>query len=111
MGEIIQFFSDTYGEADSAWVVAYPHWVDTRLVGMNAGLTTRDFAIWPDHIVDTAPDPRAKLFLINPLDQDGLNALRQVYPEGILSLHKSRVETKDFYIFMVPPRGTGNGGN
>jgi hypothetical protein len=111
MGEIMQFFAESFGSSDSAWVVAYPHWVDTRLVGINAGLTTRDFAIWPDKIPDTATDPRAKLFLVNPNDKDGLNALQQVYPQGILSLHQSRVETKDFFIFMVPPRGGGNGGN
>lgn len=111
MGEIVRFFSDAYGEADTAWVVAYPHWVDTRLVGMTAGFTTRDMAIWPDHIIDTSADPRAKLFLVYPQDTDGLNTLRQIYPEGIMSLHKSRVETKDFYIFMVPPRGDSNVGN
>jgi len=48
MGQVIQQFGDLFGTTETAWVVAYPHWVDTRLVGINAGEPKRDFAIWPD---------------------------------------------------------------
>jgi hypothetical protein len=37
MGEVIRQFTTSVGSEDTAWVLAYPHWVDTRLVGMNAG--------------------------------------------------------------------------
>ena len=45
MGKVIHDFGDMYGGTNNAYVVPYPYWVDTRLVGMNAGNPTRDFAI------------------------------------------------------------------
>jgi len=33
IGAVIEEFADTIGDEDHAWVVPYPHWVDTRLVG------------------------------------------------------------------------------
>ncbi len=103
MGQVIQDFSDSVGAADTAWVVAFPHWVDTRLVGINAGYPQRDYAIWPDHIADTAADPRAKLFLVKPDDEGGLATLKEVYPQGVLQTYDSAVENHDFYMFFVPP--------
>ena len=45
MGKVIHDFGDMYGGTNNAYVVPYPYWVDTRLVGMNAGDPTRDYAI------------------------------------------------------------------
>jgi len=104
MGAVIREFDATFGGGETnAWVVAFPYWVDTRLVGMNAGYPTRDTAINPQQFADTAGDPRAKLFMINPQDDSGLIALRQVYPEGRYWMHDSDIEGKDFIIFFVQP--------
>jgi 4-amino-4-deoxy-L-arabinose transferase-like glycosyltransferase len=117
MGGVVKNFVDTFGSPDTAWVVAYPYWVDTRLVAITAGFTTRDLAVWPDgqmpdspvHLSDTLADPRAKLFLINPQDADAMAQLQKLYPTGVLWLQKSRVEaSKDFYVFQVPPAGGGS---
>jgi hypothetical protein len=102
MGKIIREFGDMYGSTDTAYVVPYPYWVDTRLVGMNANDPTRDYAIPPDQISATLNDLRPKLFLINLVDQADLDLLRQLFPQGNLSTHESRTG-KDFYIYMVPP--------
>ena len=102
MGAVVGDFGELYGSTDSAWVVAYPHWVDTRLVGMNAGDTLRDYAIWPDALENTLADPRAKLFLINPADQEAVDVLTRLYPLGALTTYDSRVE-KDFLMYVVPP--------
>jgi len=103
LGEVIHEFAGGSGTPDTAWVVAYPHWVDTRLVAMNAGFPTRDYGIWPENLQETLPERRAKLFLLKPEDEGGLSALRQLYPEGIQSVHTSEVEGHDFLIFFVPP--------
>ena len=103
MGQVISDFADSVGAPDTAWVVAFPHWVDTRLVGINAGYPQRDYAISPENIVDTFAEPRAKLFLVKPDDEDGLHTLQQVYPQGVLQTHDSKVEYHDFYMFFVPP--------
>jgi hypothetical protein len=65
IGRVIQDFVGMYGDPDSAYVVGYPYWVDTRLVGMNAGYPIKDYAIWPDAFPDTVTDPRAKMFILN----------------------------------------------
>ena len=84
MGEVIRHFDHSLGEAEDAWVVAFPYWVDTRLVGINAGYPTRDMAIYPDESTATFRIQRAKLFLLNPQDQSGLAKLQDMYPEGRL---------------------------
>lgn len=110
MGKIVHDFGDMYGSTDTAYVVPYAYWVDTRLVGMNAGDPTRDYAIPLDQIPQTLNDPRPKMFLVNPEDQTNLALLRQLFPQGAVSTYASKVG-KNFYIYMVPPAQTISGGN
>jgi hypothetical protein len=104
LGEVIKAFSETMGSLDTAWVVAYPHWVDTRLVGINAGNPTRDYAISPEQLAGTVEDPSVKLFIINPADQASIDTLKNLYPQGWLKLFQSKVPTKDFWMFVVFPQ-------
>lgn len=105
IGGIIRQFADTIGDEDNAYVVGYPHWVDTRLVAYNAGFPGKDFAIWPEQFNLTLEKPGAKLFILYPLDEEGLRQISAVYPSGVASYHESNVEGKDFYVFFVPPEG------
>jgi len=102
VGHVIKSFADSVGTPDSAWVVGSPHWVDTRLVGINAGYPTKDYAIWPEHFHDTLTMDAPKMFIIRPEEETSLSLLQEMYPEGWLTLYKSEVPTKDFYIFFVP---------
>jgi hypothetical protein len=109
MGEVIKEFGLVYGETDTVWIVPFPYWVDTRLPGVWAGIPNRDFAMFPDHLVDTVQLPGPKLFIVkanvqDPTanDQHSLDTLKQLYPEGSLSLHKSSVVGHDFWIYFVP---------
>lgn len=104
LGAVIRQFADTIGDEDSAWVVPYPHWVDTRLVGMRAGVPLRDYALWPDQIATTLDDSRPKLFLYKVDDVEARDTLEELYPNGVLSLYDSAVEGKDFNIYYVPPQ-------
>ncbi len=103
LGAVIRQFADTVGAEDSAWVVPYPHWVDTRLVGIRAGVPQRDYALWPDQLSETLDDPRTKMFLFKPEDATAMETLRDLYPTGSLGLYDSQIEGKDFYIYFVPP--------
>ena len=103
--QVMRSFIDSIGSPNNTWTVGYPYWVDTRLVGINAGMPTRDTAIWPDNFPDTVSIPAPKLFLINPEDSQAMDALRALYPQGALWKYKSKIETKDFMIFLVPPPG------
>ncbi len=108
MGAVIKQFGATYGETDTAWVVPFPYWVDTRLPGVWAGIPNRDFAMWPADLPGTVQLPGPKLFILkantnDPTanDQTDLDTLKQLYPNGQLSLHQSAVAGHDFWVFLV----------
>lgn len=108
MGAVIKQFGATYGETDTAWVVPFPYWVDTRLPGVWAGIPNRDFAMWPANLPGTVQLPGPKLFILkantnDPTanDQTDLDTLKQLYPNGQLSLHQSAVAGHDFWVFFV----------
>jgi hypothetical protein len=103
MGAVIRDFAGSVGSLDSAYVLAYPYWVDTRLVGLNAGYPTKDYAIAADQLQDTLAERRAKLFLVNRDDQAGLAVLQQIYPDGVTQTHSATIEGHSFLIFFVPP--------
>jgi 4-amino-4-deoxy-L-arabinose transferase-like glycosyltransferase len=103
IGKVIKQFAMTYGSADNAWIIPYPHWVDTRLPGVWAGIPNRDFAVWKEDLPDTFSVSGAKLFIARPDDQESLAALQQLYPMGISSLYTSEIAGHDFIIFFVPP--------
>ena len=103
IGAVIRGYSESQGNPDTAYVVPYPHWVDTRLVGINAGYPMKDYALWPDQFETTLNEPRAKLFVINPRDQDSVHKLQEMYPSGSLYLYDVELEGKDFLLYFVPP--------
>ena len=102
LGAVIRQFADTVGEEQNAWVVPYPHWVDTRLVGIHAGVSGRDYALWPDQLPETLDRPGPKMFLFKPDDREAMQTLQDLYPQGQLGLYRSEIEGKDFYIYFVP---------
>ncbi len=104
IGAVIRAFADSQGNPDTAYVVPYPHWVDTRLVGINAGYPMKDYAMWPDQFESTLAEPRAKLFVVNPRDVDGMKKLEQLYPQGSLYYYDVDLDGKDFLLYFVPPR-------
>jgi hypothetical protein len=83
-------------------VIPYPYWVDTRLVAFNAGVPLKDYGLWADQLETTRDVPGNKLFLFKPEDDEALESLQELYPEGFLSLYKSEFEGKDFSIYLVP---------
>lgn len=102
LGAVIEQFIDTVGDPEQAWVVAYPHWVDTRLVGINAGQPKRDYAIWPEEIENTQAIQSPKLFLFKLDDEKAREVLEDLYPEGTVSLYTSDVPSHSFFIYYVP---------
>lgn len=102
IGQVIADFVQVYGDPDSAYVVGYPYWVDTRLVGMNAGFPIKDYAIWADGFAATKSNHRAKLFILNTEDTTDLNLLRQLYPDYYETVYQGRLPSKNFIEFLVP---------
>ena len=111
MGKVIKEFEQTYGphSTDTAWVVPFPYWVDTRLPAVWAGIPNRDMAMWRDDLESTVQFTGPKLFIVkadieNPdgNDQATLDALQSLYPNGQLRLFDSDIAGHDFWIFTVP---------
>jgi hypothetical protein len=109
MGAVIEQFKETYGETDTVWIVPFPHWVDTRLPGVWAGIPNRDFAMWRENLPETVQLPGPKLFMVKANlqipeadDQETLDVLKELYPNGSLEIHRSDVEGHDFWIYSVP---------
>jgi len=103
MGSIIRNFAGSTGNADRAYVVPSPHWVDTRLVGINAGYPTKDYALWSEQFNQLNIDDGEKLVILKPDNQDALSLLNTMFPNGILYNYDSGFEGKDFYIYHIPP--------
>lgn len=102
MGTVIRGFIDTGGSPNSAWVVGYPHWADTRLVSINAGIPFKDFALFSDRIQETLKQPPPKLFIIHPEDEVSIDALPQIYGDGWFQRYQAKIQAKDFLMFFVP---------
>jgi len=109
MGAVIKQFGQTYGTTETVWIVPFPHWVDTRLPGVWAGIPNRDFAMWRENLPNTVELRGPKLFLVKANlnqpennDQATLDALQALYPQGRLELHPSRVEGHEFWTYFVP---------
>ncbi len=102
MGNVLKQFLLLRGNEEGVWIVPYPHWVDTRLPGVWAGIPNRDFALWPEQLELSLSVPPPKMFLYHPDDSRSGETLRRLYPQGIVRRFPSATPNHDFYIFYVP---------
>ena len=109
MGKVVKEFEQTYGNADNVWIVPFPHWVDTRLPAVWAGIPNRDLAVWRENLSGTADFAGPKLFMVKAdlefpeaNDQETLDVLESLYPNGQLRMFDSDVPGHDFWIYSVP---------
>jgi len=102
IGQVINNFAGSVGSYDTAYVIPFPHWVDTRLVGINAGLPEKDFALWVDQIPETRNQLGSKLFILKPEDTNALTTLQSAYQNGYFWNYDSKISGKDFLIYFIP---------
>ena len=103
MGQVIRGFAEFVGTPESAWVVGFPYWVDTRLVSIEAGYPIKDYAIWPEHLEETLYIEGPKLFIINTQDNEDLATLMEMYPTAKVTRYTSKVPGRDFLVMLVGP--------
>ncbi len=101
IGAVIRQFSDTIGDEYQAWVVPYPYWVDTRLVGIQVVNRVKDYALWPSEIYTTESAPAPKLYIYKPDDEEAIQVLQELYPDGIIERFQSDVDGRDFMLYYV----------
>jgi hypothetical protein len=92
---------EEHGNPETAWIVPYWQWVDTRLPAIWLGDVYGDFALWPDEFFATTRVSGPKLFIFKPEDVETEIFLKQIYPDGRLSRYTSASVGKDFMIFRV----------
>ncbi len=103
LGEIVRGWAESMGDWETVVVKAYPHWVDTRAVGIYAGrLGWNNVALELDELGKLKDDPRPKLYLLHRDDQEAVDFLRRLYPQGTLTYRSSEYHQKDFLTFFAP---------
>lgn len=105
-GSVIRGFATSVGSYDHAYVVAFPYWMDTRLVGMNAGKPTKDYAIQPDELSMLEEQRGNKLLLLHPDDTESLTNLQAMFPDGQLLEWSNPLPGKNFLIYFIPSDST-----
>jgi 4-amino-4-deoxy-L-arabinose transferase-like glycosyltransferase len=101
IGTVIREFAESAGSYTNAWVIPYPYWVDTRLVGVHAGQPEHDYALQRSNIPQTLDNPGYKLYIVYLSDTETLELLQNLYPQGSQRRYHSAVG-KDFLEFIVP---------
>jgi len=101
MGEVVNDFTSSFGKVDNVWVLSVPHWVDTRLVAMQAGYIDRDFQLWIDNLEITLDHTGPKLFVVKGDDIEGMARLRAFYPDGYSTFHTNPILGRDFFVYLV----------
>jgi len=104
MGAVAREFARQYGSLRDVYHIPYPHWVDTRNIGINAGDVTWNNAV-PDlnEIAAQAALPGPRLYFVHPDHHEALAALQAAYPDGELHYYDSERPGKDFILFRVLP--------
>ena len=101
IGAVIEGFADSVGSYEQAFVIPYPHWVDTRLVGINAGDPGKDYAFDKSLVASLPNDGLPRLFIYRDFDEEAAAAVRQKYPNGVEQLHTGPYDGKDFYSYIA----------
>ncbi|MBI5956106.1 MAG: glycosyltransferase family 39 protein [Chloroflexi bacterium] len=103
MARVIQGFAETMGDVHHAYIKSWPHWVDTRNVGINLGLPR-----WDNALAEITDDFKErdnatnKLVIVNPQDTLTMARLAQLYPNGQARMYPSATPGKGFWIFLAP---------
>jgi NADH:ubiquinone oxidoreductase subunit 6 (subunit J) len=108
IGSVIRQFDETIGDNKQAWVIPYPHWVDTRLVGIQAVGFVKDFALWQSDIESTMDAPVPKLYIFKADDEETSQILKDLFPGGVEDRYESSVAGRDFMLYYVLDDGVGN---
>jgi hypothetical protein len=105
IGAVIKDFIAQGNPYENAHVVPYPYWVDTRLVGINAGVPWKDYALWAEDFESTLNTPGNQLFILKPEDTDSLELLQMLYPDGKDEIFYSKTIGKNFIIYSITQSG------
>lgn len=105
MGRELSAWLAAGGERRNAWIVGYPHWVDSRAVGVWIGeITFPNTVIGPEQVGQVDLGGQPGIFLLNRDDIPSLQTLYTKYPQGQERLVEgSLCAGKAFLLFETAP--------
>jgi hypothetical protein len=99
----IRGFIVSGGDPSNAWIIAWPYWIDTRGAGIELGDPTWNNVVLNVEDLDTHTDqPRPRFYVLYLQDQETLDRLQALFPQGWASLYISERPHRDFLMFYVP---------
>ena len=101
MGEVLKEYLSQGVKAGDVHVIAYPYWVDGRLVAFNAGLAGLDLSYSIENIASLVFNQNQQVFLLKPDHAYAIELLKELFPNGELKIFESFTPSKDFYIFTT----------
>ncbi|MCH7587935.1 MAG: glycosyltransferase family 39 protein [Chloroflexi bacterium] len=110
VGGVIRAFAASVGSYDTAYLVAFPHWLDHRLVAMIAGAPGVDNRILPEEISSLESVDEMRLFIFKSDDLGAFDVLLERFPDGLLRPYASSVPSREFNIYIVPSEIGSDGG-
>lgn len=105
IGEAILGWARAFGGSpERATLVLWPHWVDTRAVGIVLGRIGWEQVLQDVDDAVALPDGgNGWLYVLNSQDLRSLARLRELYPRGVGNLVHTDVPGREFYVFYAPP--------
>jgi hypothetical protein len=103
IGEVARDYAASVGSLDRVYMCLHPHWADTRAVGIYAGQVGWEQVLPAADFGQLVGDPRPLMVMVNPRSAECVNNLRQFFPNGVFTPHRSaRGPQHDFLLFAVP---------
>ena len=100
---VIRSFADSVGDVEHAWILLYPHWIDTRNIAINMHQIGWEQTLpSAENALAHANDPVNKLYILNPGDNANLVRLREIFPDGQQRTFHAQTPGHDFIVFFVP---------
>ena len=108
MAQVIESFGHMYGGIDNAYLICTPYWIDGWGISLVLGdINWANFLFKPGDLEPHLADPRNRLYIYNPVNQEAEQWLLQHYPGGQLMRFQAFTPDKDFMIFFAP-RASGS---
>jgi 4-amino-4-deoxy-L-arabinose transferase-like glycosyltransferase len=105
MARVIRSFGDIYGGIENVYLIGTPYWIDGRGISLVLGDITWDNFLYPFEGSDIElhlAEPRNRLYIYNPINQEAEQWLLAHRPHGQLMRFQAFSPDKDFMIFFAP---------
>lgn len=99
----IQRHAAEIGGIEHAYMLRWPHWVDTRAVGINMGAPRWENILTSARLVNSPRfDPVPRLVVLPMAAKNDLVTLQELWPSARIEMVSSRTPSKSFYLIIRP---------